>query len=68
MLVYRYFSLYTVLLSNPLLIILKTFFQISLYFSNNFSSFIKKDVYLVLSKSLLYALNFGRNMNKGLIF
>ena len=42
-------------------------FQISLYFSDNFSSFIKKDIDLGLSKSLLYALIFGRSMHKGLI-
>ena len=47
---------------------LLTFFQISLYFSDNFSSFIKKDVYLVLLKSHLYALIYGRNMHKGLLF
>ena len=29
---------------------------------------IKKDIYLVLSKSVLYAQSFGRNMHKGLIF
>ena len=44
------------------------FFQMSLYFSNNFSNFIKKDIHLVLSKSLLYALMFGRNMHNGLFF
>ena len=36
--------------------------------SNNFSSFIKKSIHLVLSKSLLYALIFGRNKHKDLFF
>ena len=36
-------------------------------FFKNFSSFIKKDIHLVLSKSFLYALIFGKNMHKGLI-
>ena len=44
------------------------FFQISLYFFNSFSSFIKKDGHLVLSKSLLYELIFGRNTHKDLFF
>ena len=34
----------------------------------NFSFFIKRDVHLVLSKSLLYELIFGRDIHKGLIF
>ena len=49
------------------LIMLLTFFQISLNFSKKISSFIKKDIHLISSKSLLYALIFGRNMHKGLI-
>ena len=44
------------------------FFQILLYFFNNLSPFIKKDIYLVSSKTLLNALNFGRNIHKCLIF
>ena len=44
------------------------FCQISLYFSNNSSSFIKKDINSVSSKSFLYAVYFGRKMHKGLIF
>ena len=55
------------------------FFQISLHFSKNLS-FIKKGIHLVLHTfkhthtfrntftSLVYALIFGRNMHKGLIF
>ena len=41
-LVFRYFSLYTDSLSNFGLMLLLIFRQISLYFSNNSSSFIKK--------------------------
>ena len=44
------------------------FFPNFIAFFNRFSSFVKKDMHLVLSKSLLYALIFGKNMNKGLIF
>ena len=44
------------------------FFQISFYFFNNSSSFIKKDLYLVSSKSLQYSLIFGSNIHKGLTF
>ena len=44
------------------------FFQISLYFFNSFSSFIKKDTHLVLSKYLLYELIFGRNIHEDLFF
>ena len=55
------------MLSNYFLIMLLTFFQISLYFSNNFSSFIKKDKKSFI-KSLLYALIFERNMHRCLIF
>ena len=44
------------------------FFQISFYFFNNSSSFIKKDLYLVSSKSLQYSLIFGSNIHKGLAF
>ena len=43
-------------------------FIVQLENSNNSTSFIKKDIYLISSKSLLYALSFGRNMHKGLIF
>ena len=42
-------------------------FQISLYFSNN-SSFIKMGIYLVSSKSLLYARILGRNVLKCLFW
>ena len=45
-----------------------TFLKISLYFSNNSSSHIKKDMYSFSSKSLLYALIFGINMHKDLTF
>ena len=48
--------------------LLLTFSQISLYFSKKFSSFIKKEMHLVLSKFLLFALIFGRNMYKGQFF
>ena len=44
------------------------FRQISLYFSNNSSSFLKKDINSVSSKSFLYAVYFGRKTHKGLIF
>ena len=39
-----------------------------IYFCKNSSSFIKKDIHLVPSKSLLYALIFGRNIDKDLSF
>ena len=39
-----------------------------MFFYNNSSSFIKKDMYVVSSKSFLYALIFGGNIHKGLIF
>ena len=45
-----------------------TFSQISLYLSNNSSSFIKKDINLVSSKSFLYAVTFRRNIHKDLSF
>ena len=48
--------------------LLLTFFQIALYFSKNFSSFIKKRMDLVLSKFILFALIFGRNIHKGQFF
>ena len=47
---------------------LVTFFEFFKYFFNIESSFIKKVIHLVLSKSLLYVLIFGRNMSKGPIF
>ena len=65
---FRNFLLYTGSLSNSFLRLLLNFLQISLYFSNNLSSFIKKNTYLVSSKSLLYALLFGINISKSLIF
>ena len=46
------------------MLLLLTIPQISFYFSNNSSSFIKKDIYLVSSKSFLYALSFWRNIHK----
>ena len=68
-LVFRYFSLHTGSRSNSFLIMLLTFFQILLYFSNNFSSFIKK-TYICFYQNLfyLYAFIFGRNIHRGLIF
>ena len=63
-LVFIYLSLYTGSLSNPFLITLLTLSQISFYHSSNSSFFIKKDIYLVLTKSLLYALIFGSIMHK----
>ena len=53
---------------KPLLITLLNLSQISLYFSSNSSFFIKKDIYLVSSKSLLYALIFGSITHKDLAF
>ena len=44
-----------------------TFSQISLYFIN-FFFFYQKYIHLVLSKSFLYIVIFGQNMNKGMIF
>ena len=68
-LVFRYFSLHTGSLSNSFLIMLLTFFQILLYFSNNFSSFIKKTyIYFYQNLFYLYAFIFGRNIHTGLIF
>ena len=64
----RHFSSYTGSLSNSFLMKFLTFSQISLYFFNYSSSFIKKDIYLVSSMSFLYALIFGRNIHKGIIF
>ena len=55
-------------LSNYLMILLLNSFQISSYFSNNSSAFIKMGIYLVSSKSLLYACICGRNMHKGLFW
>ena len=55
-------------LPNSFLILFITFSQISLYFSNKSSSFVKKDIYLVSSKSLIYALNFRTNIHKGQVF
>ena len=68
-LVFRYFSLHTGSRSNSFLIMLLTFFQILLYFSNNFSPFIKK-TYICFYQNLfyLYAFIFGRNIRRGLIF
>lgn len=37
-------------------------------FSSNSSSFIEKDIYFVSSKSLLYALTFGRIIHNGVTF
>ena len=65
-LVFRYFSLYIGSLSNPFFILLLTLSQILLYFTSNSSSFIKKDFYLVLSKSLQYARILGSIMHDGL--
>ena len=65
-LVFRYFSLYIGSLSNPFFILLLTLSQILLCFTSNSSSFIKKDFYLVLSKSLQYALILGSIMHDGL--
>ena len=45
-----------------------SFSQISFDFSNNSSSFIKKRINLVSSKSFLCAVIFGRNIHKGQIF
>ena len=68
-LVFRYFSLHTVSLSNSFLIMLLTFFQILLYFSNNFSSFIKKTyIYFYQNLFYLYAFIFGTNIHRGLSF
>ena len=50
------------------LIMLLTFCQILLHVSNNLSSFIEKDIHLVLSKSFVYGITFGTNMSKGEIF
>ena len=49
---------------------IKFFFdeKILLYFFNDSSSFIKKGIYLVSSKPFLYALIFGSNIHRGLIF
>ena len=55
-------------MTNSFLKLFFIFSQISLYISNNSSSFIKKDIDLVTSKSLLYALIFGRKIHKGLLF
>ena len=44
------------------------FSQILLYFSNNSSLFIKKDIHLVPSKSFLYTLIFGWNMHHKVYF
>ena len=44
------------------------FSQTSSYFSNNLSSFIKKNANLVSSKPFQYAFIFGGNIHKGLIF
>ena len=60
--------MYAGLLSNSFLLILVTFFQISLYFSNTFSSFIKKRHRFSFIKISCISLIFGRNMDKGLIF
>ena len=59
-----YFSPYTGSLSNSFLRLFPTFSQISLYFPNNLSPFIKRDTYLVPSKFFLYALIFGRYIHK----
>ena len=63
---FQIFSLYIGSLSNPFFILLLTLSQILLYFTSNSSSFIKKDFYLVLSKSLQYALILGSIMHDGL--
>ena len=49
---------------------IKFFFdeKISLYFFNDSLSFIKKGIYLVSSKPFLYALIFGSNIHRSLIF
>ena len=47
MLAFRYFSLYAGSLSDLFLRLFLTFSQISLYFFNNSSPFIKNDIYLV---------------------
>ena len=54
--------------SNSFLMLLLTFSKIIFHFSNNLSSFIKKDKYLVSSKSLLYKHIFGKNMQKSRTF
>ena len=70
-----YFSFYDFWLYARLLpiffwIMSLTFFQILLYFSSNLSFliFIKTDIHLVLSKSLPYALIFGKNILKVYFF
>ena len=63
----RYFSCYTNSLLNYFSYYFLHFSQISLYFSNNSSFFIKKYIYLVSSKSFPYALIFGRNMHESLM-
>ena len=56
-LVVRDFSLYTGLLSNPLLLLLLNLCQISLYFSSNSWSFIKK-TYILFQWNCLYIHSF----------
>ena len=58
--------MHTSLLSNSLLILFLTFSRIFLYFSNNSSSFIEKNICLVSWKPLLYALSSGRNTHKNI--
>ena len=50
------------------MVILLTFSQIYLYLSKNVSSFIEKEIHLILSKYILYILILGRNNHKDLIF
>ena len=63
---FRYFSLHIGILTNSLLIML-LFSKFHYIFFNKVSSFIKRDINLILWKSLLYALIFGKNMHKVLI-
>ena len=62
---FRYFSLYTGSVSNHFLIPYLTLSQILLYFSSNFSSFIKKDIYLISLKLFVCPLLFGSTIHNG---
>ena len=63
---FRSFLLYISPLINFFYYIAK-FFQIVIYLSEVFSSFIIKYIHLLLSEYLLYILISGKNMHKGLI-
>ena len=53
--------------SNLFLIVMLTLCRIFLHFSSNSLSFIKKDIHLVSSTFLLFALIFGNIIQKGII-